>query len=135
MSKNFEQVKEIKDQVNRLFEDKFNSGRISLSVDVFETDEAVVVTAPIYGLNQDTLDISISDGKLTISGETANPLQVGDDQYIRQELKFGAFSRTVAIPGKVNFDATSAKLKESVLTITIPKIVVDAPKVIKVTPA
>lgn len=123
----------LRDQLGRLMEDNF--GTTSIPVDMYETADAVVlVTAPLYGLNTSTLDIEIAEGQLTFSGETIAPIEIANNQYIRRERRFGKFSRTIALPRQVRAEEAKAQYKESILTITVPKVAQAAPRVIKVTP-
>ena len=93
-----------------------------LAVDVYETDEGLVVKARTAGVNKEDLDVSISDGILTISGT----LSSGDDteatNWHIQECYWGEFSRTVALPVAVKEDEANAALKDGVLTISFPKV-------------
>ena len=93
-----------------------------LAVDVYETDEQLVVKARTAGVNKEDLDVSISDGILTISGT----LSSGDDAVVTnwhiQECYWGEFSRTLALPVQVKEDEVAAVLKDGVLTITFSKI-------------
>src|SRR6478736_6144089 len=93
-----------------------------LAVDVYETDERLVVKARTAGVNKDELDVSISDGILTISGT----LSAGDEadaiNWHIQECYWGEFSRTLALPVAVKEDEVEAVLKDGVLTISFTKI-------------
>lgn len=93
-----------------------------LAVDVYETDERLVVKARTAGVNKSDLDVSISDGILTISGT----LSSGDDseatQWHIQECYWGEFSRTLALPVPVKEDEIEAVLKDGVLTISFGKV-------------
>jgi len=93
-----------------------------LAVDVYETDEKLVVKARTAGVNKSDLDVSISDGILTISGT----LSSGDDseatQWHIQECYWGEFSRTLALPVPVKEDEIEAVLKDGVLTISFAKV-------------
>lgn len=93
-----------------------------LAVDVYETDDQLVVKARTAGVNKEDLDVSISDGILTISGT----LSSGDDteatNWHIQECYWGEFSRTVALPVAVKEDEAAAALKDGVLTISFPKV-------------
>lgn len=93
-----------------------------LAVDVYETEENLVVKARTAGVNKEDLDVSISDGILTISGT----LSSGDDteatNWHIQECYWGEFSRTVALPVAVKEDEVDAVLKDGVLSITFGKI-------------
>ena len=93
-----------------------------LAVDVYETDERLIVKARTAGVNKSDLDVSISDGILTISGT----LSSGDDSAAThwhvQECYWGEFSRTLALPVQVKEDEVEAVLKDGVLTIGFTKI-------------
>jgi len=93
-----------------------------LAVDVYETTDKLVVKARTAGVNKEDLDVSISDGILTISGT----LNSGDDtdaiNWHIQECYWGEFSRTLALPVSVKEDEVEAVLKEGVLTISFTKV-------------
>lgn len=93
-----------------------------LAVDVYETEDELVIKARTAGVDRNDLDVSISDGILTISGT----LSSGDDTNIRnwhiQECYWGEFSRTLALPVAVKEDGVKAELKDGVLTITFEKV-------------
>lgn len=93
-----------------------------LAVDVYETDEKLVVKARTAGVNKEDLDVSISDGILTISGT----LSSGDDSAATnwhiQECFWGEFSRTLVLPVAVKEDEVEAVLKDGVLTISFTKV-------------
>ena len=93
-----------------------------LAVDAYETDDKLVIKARTAGIDRNDLDVSISDGILTISGT----LSSGDDTEVRnwhiQECYWGEFSRTLALPVAVREEGISAELKDGVLTITFEKV-------------
>jgi len=93
-----------------------------LAVDVYETEERLVIKARTAGVNKEDLDVSISDGILTISGT----LSSGDDSEATnwhiQECYWGEFSRTLALPVAVKEDEVNAVLKDGVLSISFSKV-------------
>ncbi len=93
-----------------------------LAVDVYETEDKLLVKARTAGVNKEDLDVSISDGILTISGT----LSSGDDadaiNWHIQECYWGEFSRTLALPVSVKEDEVDAVLKDGVLSISFNKI-------------
>lgn len=92
-----------------------------LAVDVYETREKLVVKARTAGVNKQDLDVSISDGILTISGTlTSGEEEV--EQWHLQECYWGDFSRTIALPVQVKEEEVEAVLKDGVLTISFVKI-------------
>lgn len=103
-----------------------------LAVDVYETEDKLVVKARTAGVNKEELDVSISDGILTISGT----LSSGDDtdaiNWHIQECYWGEFNRTLALPVSVKEDEVEAVLKDGVLTISFSKIRQEQAKKIQV---
>ena len=104
------------------WEDEADDLMGQLAVDVFETEEELVIKARTAGVDRNDLDVSISDGILTISGT----LSSGEDTEVRnwhiQECYWGEFSRTLALPVAVKEDGVKAELKDGVLTITFEKV-------------
>ena len=103
-----------------------------LAVDVYETNEKLIVKARTAGVNKEDLDVSISDGILTISGT----LSSGDDSdavnWHIQECYWGEFSRTLALPVSVKEDEVEAVLKDGVLTVAFSKIKQEQAKKIQI---
>jgi HSP20 family protein len=107
---------------NNAWEESDDNFPGQLAVDVYETDERLIVKARTAGVNKEDLDVSISDGILTISGT----LSSGDDteatNWHIQECYWGEFSRTLALPVAVKEDEVGAVLKDGVLTISFTKV-------------
>ncbi|NCU37970.1 Hsp20/alpha crystallin family protein [Candidatus Saccharibacteria bacterium] len=93
-----------------------------LAVDVYETDERLIVKARTAGVNKEDLDVSISDGILTISGTLSSGDDTDATNWHIQECYWGEFSRTLALPVPVKEDEVAAVLKDGVLTITFSKV-------------
>jgi HSP20 family protein len=93
-----------------------------LAVDVYETEEKLVVKARTAGVNKEDLDVSISDGILTISGTLSSGEDSDAINWHIQECYWGEFSRTLALPVAVKEDEVEAVLKDGVLTISFGKI-------------
>src|SRR5690606_34533174 len=102
-----------------------------LAVDVYETDDKLVVKARTAGVNKEELDVSISDGILTISGTLSSGDENATNWHI-QECYWGEFSRTLALPVSVKEDEVEAVLKDGVLTVTFNKIKQEQAKKIQV---
>lgn len=93
-----------------------------LAVDVYETEAQLFVKARTAGVNKEDLDVSISDGILTISGTLSSGDDSGATNWHIQECYWGEFSRTLALPVPVKEDEVAAVLKDGVLTITFSKV-------------
>lgn len=114
------------------WEDEADDLMGQLAVDVFETETELIIKARTAGVDRNDLDVSISDGILTISGT----LSSGDDMEVSnwhiQECYWGEFSRTLALPVAVNEEGVKAELKDGVLTITFEKVKQEKAKKIQV---
>jgi len=137
----FRELVSLREAMDRLFEESFvrpGAGRSlptgveSLVVDMYETDDAIVVKAPIPGIKADDLDISVSGDTLTIRGETKAEAEVKEENYVRRERRYGSFCRSLAIPKSIVADEAEAEFENGVLTLTLPKAEEVKPKVIKV---
>jgi len=130
----------LRDAMDRLFEDSFvRSRRVpaarrlqGLPVDVYETEESVVVKTVIPGVKPEDIDVSITDNVLTIKGETKVEEKVEKDHYICQECRYGSFQRSVALPKTADADQAEASYENGMLTLTVPKKAEAKPKTIKV---
>ncbi len=92
-------------------------------VDIYETTESVViVTNPLLGLIPGSLEVSMQGNLLTLKGETEARDSIPAEAYLRRERYFGAFTREIEIPRRVKANEARAKLRDGVLTITLPKI-------------
>jgi HSP20 family protein len=93
-----------------------------LAIDVYETAESLVIKAPIAGVRQEDLEVSITDEQVSIKGER-HDYQGGSavERYLTQECYWGAFSRTYNLPVAIDADSAQARLTDGILTITIPK--------------
>lgn len=99
-----------------------DEGAGQLAVDAYQTDDSVVIKAPIAGVNPEDLDINITDEMVTIKGERHGSDSISRENYFVQECYWGAFSRSYVLPMSVDADNADAQLKNGILTITIPKL-------------
>ncbi len=98
-----------------------------LAVDLYETTDKLVVKARTAGVDKRDLDVSISDGMLTISGTLSSGDEDGATQFYMQECYWGEFTRTIALPVQVKEDEVEAILKDGVLTVSFSKIKAQTP--------
>lgn len=103
-----------------------------LAVDVYETEEELIIKARTAGVNKDDLDVSISEGILTISGTLSSGDDYEANNWHIQECYWGEFSRTLALPVPVKEDEAKAALKDGVLTISFPKVQQEQAKKIQI---
>ncbi|MEO3385388.1 Hsp20/alpha crystallin family protein [Mesorhizobium sp. CAU 1741] len=93
----------------------------AVRVDVHDTGTEVSVSAELPGMSDADVDVSISDGMLTIRGEKKSDRESEEDGVFVRERLYGAIERTVPLPDGVDPDAAKATFRNGVLTIAIPK--------------
>ena len=135
----FVEMRRMDRRMSRLFGDFFGPrvltwepAELGFALDVVEKDDAVVVKAALPGVRPDEVDISVTDGVLTIKGETKSEEESKDESYHRRELRYGAFARSVALPTRVDHDKAEATFENGILTISLPKAEEVKPKSIKI---
>lgn len=101
-------------------------------VDISETDEAVKVVANVPGVDPDKIEIEVNDDLLTISGAVEKQQEEKNEKFYRFERGYGEFRRQFGLPAKVDPNKVSAKVKNGVLTIILPKTEKELNKKIKV---
>ncbi len=89
-------------------------------VDIVEEDDAVIVRAELPGVAKDALDVSLTEDRLTIKGET-HKAQEAKGEVFRSERYHGSFSRTIALPTAVRGDDAKAAFTDGILEIRLPK--------------
>lgn len=104
-----------------------------LTVDVFQTDEEIIIKSTIAGVTADDLDISITNDMVTIKGNRAPDERVKQSDFYYQELYWGPFSRSIILPEEIDADNAKASMKNGILTIRLPKLAKSRVKKIKIT--
>lgn len=92
-----------------------------LAVDAYQTNDAVIVKAPIAGVKPQDLEISITDEVVSIRGQRQQEASPDEADYFCQECYWGSFSRSYVLPIAVDSDKAKADLKDGILTVIIPK--------------
>ena len=92
-----------------------------LTVDVYQTKDDVVIQTIVAGVKPEDVDITIANDKVTIEGERKKQVDVPTEDYFYQECYWGHFSRSVVLPVDVDVDHVEAKVKDGILTVTLPK--------------
>lgn len=105
---------------------------LTFPIDVWETDDRVMVRAALPGVRPEEVDISVSAGVLTIKGEHKEERKEEKESYYHREIRYGAFSRSIQMPCRVDHERAEAEFENGVLTISLPKAEEVRPKTIKV---
>ncbi len=141
----FRNIVTLQDQVNRLFENSFQNNRNrddnsaltswAPPVDIYETENELVVKADLPDINEKELDIRVENNMLTIRGERKFDQKVKEDNYLRIERTYGSFNRSFGLPNSVNAEGIKAEYRNGVLTVVMPKRAESKPKQIQVSVA
>ena len=135
----FRGVTTLQEQINRVFGDvvgrageESNLTPWAPAVDIYETENELVVKADLPDVNPQDLDIRVENNILTIRGERKFATKVNEDNYLRIERAYGSFSRSFSLANSVKSDAIKADYQNGVLTLSLPKREEAKPKQIKV---
>jgi len=135
----FRRVNTLQDQISRLFDEtsdrsseEANLTAWAPAVDIFETEQNLVVKADLPDIKPEELDIRVENNILTIRGERKFEKKENESDYLRVERSYGAFRRSFSLANTVNTEAIQAEYKNGVLTLSIPKREEAKPKQIKV---
>src|ERR1700737_3154851 len=129
----------LQEQINRIFGEgvghtgmESNLTPWAPSVDIYETENELVVKADLPDVNPQNLDIRVENNVLTIRGERKFESKVNEDNYLRIERAYGSFSRSFSLANSVKTEAIRADYQNGVLTLSLPKREEAKPKQIKV---
>ncbi len=137
----FKDLIELHEKMNKLFEETLSRTRGEREViegtwyppvDIYETDNELVLKAELPGVDIKDIEITVEDGILTIKGERKFEEEVKRENYHRIERAYGRFIRSFTLPNVVDVDKISAKMENGVLKIVMPKKEESKPKQIKV---
>jgi len=119
------------DTVNRLFSDA-QVRPWTPAVDIFETENELVLKADVPDVDMKNIDIQIENGTLSLKGERKFENEQKSQGFHRVERSYGTFARYFTLPDTLETDKVKADYKNGVLTITLPKKEVAKPRQIKV---
>jgi HSP20 family protein len=124
--------------MDRLFDDFLSYAPMTykgygvVDLDMYQTDNDIVIESAVPGVKPQDLKISVTSDVLTIRGEVKVDEEVEEANYHLRERRYGSFSRSVTLPGKVVADKAVAEFKDGVLNLTLPKAEEIKPKTITV---
>ena len=92
------------------------------ALDVYETKDAVVVEAPLPGINPANVEVSVENGIVTVQGQSTKEHEMDDKNYYRKEVRQGVVFRQIALPAHANHETAEASFENGVLKVSIPKL-------------
>ena len=137
----FRDMMSLRDAMDRMFEENIIRPPASfgpwaggtLAVDMYETDDSVVVQTSVPGVSADDIQVSVAGDTLTIKAESSAEEEVERENYLRRERRLGSYCRSVTLPGGLESEEASADYTDGILTLTFPKAEEVRPKTIEVT--
>jgi HSP20 family protein len=102
------------------------------SVDIFETDNDVVVKAELPGMDPKSIDVRLENNVLLLKGERHFEKETKEENYHRVEREYGSFSRAFSLPMAVKEEKITAEYKDGILKIVLPKKEEVKPKTIRI---
>ena len=134
----FAEIGELRSRFDRVFDELGGhaQGAWRPAIDVMRRDDTLVVRADLPGLTPDEVKIEVEDGVLTVSGEHQEDRSDSDGgRYVRRERRFGAFSRSIALPAGVDAQAIKAQTHDGVVEVTVPLPSGATTQKVEITPA
>jgi HSP20 family protein len=124
----------------RWFEDIFELPSVfgtmirGVPADIYETDDQVVVKMPIPGIRPEDVEISVARDTVTVRGEVEEEKEEKEQkkEYYYRALRYGSMARTFTLPTPVTTEGAEARVKNGVLTLTLPKAEEAKPKRVQV---
>jgi len=132
----------LREAMDRLFDDAFTrpfslnreggSTWSSPAIDMYQTDNDVVVKAALPGFKPDEVQINVTGDILTIKGEVKHEEEKKDKSWHIREQRWDSFERSLRLPTGVISDKAKADFDNGILTISLPKSEEVKPKTIAV---
>jgi HSP20 family protein len=125
----FHEVTGMREVMDRLMDDGFNrpfGGALwdvasVPTMDLYQTDDSVVVKMGLPGVKPEDIQISVANGVLSVRGEVKEEKEEKEKTYHLRERRYGSFSRSVSLPSNVSADKSEAVFENGILTLTLPK--------------
>ncbi len=132
----------LQNRMNRVFEETFGTapfpgeqpvaGTWSPAVDIFETEQEIVLKAEVPGVTKEQVHVEVDGGVLQMRGERKFEKEVKEESYHRVERAYGAFQRAFSLPDSVDPDKVRAEIKDGILEVRLGKREHAKPKQIRV---
>jgi HSP20 family protein len=131
-------LQSFQEEMNRMFNEFFRggnggdqvwaSGAWTPPVDIYETDDALVLTAMLPGVSKGDVSIEVHNNTLMLRGERKSASAVSDERYYRRECVCGPFQRSFVLPATVDQNRVQATYHDGVLELRLPKVEAAKPR-------
>jgi len=128
------EMRAMEEAVERIFNANWNArpATPTFPVDILERDNLLIIRASVPGISPENLEVTVENNVLTIRGESRAENETGSEKVYRREIAYGTFTRSVRLPENVDVHHISASFKHGVVEISIPRIVEEPPKALKI---
>jgi HSP20 family protein len=141
----FDDMVSLSEAMDRLFDESFvrpyrssgndNMAMARLPIDLYETEDELVLKARLSGINPEDVDITVEDGDLVIKAELRSDAALDEAKawsWYRHELYHGPVGRRINLPTLVQSDKIEATFRNGELTLVLPKAEEVKPRSIQV---
>lgn len=137
----FRDLATLRERMNRFFEEAYTSrgeekdmiaSSWNPSVDIYETENELVLKAEVPGVDENDIELKIEDSTLTLKGERKFEKETKEENYHRLERSYGSFYRSFTLPRNIDQDKIKAESENGILKITMPKKAELKPKTVKI---
>lgn len=132
------EIMTLREAMDQLFNDAFTSSagvrKVASTplVDMYQTDDDIVIKATLPGFAKDDVDITLTDNVLTLRGNVEKEEENEGKSYYIREQSYTNFERSLRLPVDVELEKAEALFKDGILTITLPKAEAVKPKSIMI---
>jgi len=97
--------------------------------DIMETETSFIIITDLPGVKKDDIDIDISEDSIDITAKFEDEINEKGANYIKKERNYGETKRSISLPAKINIKGATARFNDSILTVTLPKLMEEKHKV------
>jgi HSP20 family protein len=126
------------DEMNRMFDQFFRGGSGEEAgwgartwappVDLYETDDALVLKAELPGVSKDDVNVEVHQNTLILRGQRRHEAEVKEENYHRLERAYGTFQRSFMLPTTVDQEKVQATYHDGILELHLPKVEAAKPR-------
>jgi len=140
----FEELERLFERMSRQFDDssriwesegplsRWSTEFESMALDLVEHDDEFLVTVDLPGFERDDVSLQVTDHTLRIEAERESEVEEEEEQYLRHERRQQAMHRSIRLPDDIDKENVSARMKNGVLTVTLPKLEIEEARTIDI---
>ncbi len=138
----WQEMETLRRQMDRLFDDLTPVNRDGLTtngdrsawapaIELKDNATEIILRAELPGIDAKNLDIQVTRAAVSIAGEYKSETRTDEGRVMRSEFRYGNFRRVVPLPAEIKNNQVKAEFQDGILTLTLPKVDADRPKVVK----